>query len=113
MKSAALAKQKTVRKPRAKKATKNVSYCFTVDVAPPDQCFWVNEGPVVKDVAELRQALREMTEEQFRYHAMDRGVNDFAKWMDEVLGHCMCAAKVAKAKTRESAVRALATCSDK
>lgn len=108
-----LAKQKTVRKAPVKKAARNVSYCFCVDQAPPEQCFWVNEGPVVKDIAELRQAFRDMTDEQFRYHSMDRGVNDFAKWIDEVLGHYMCAKKVAEAKTRASAIRALSVCRDK
>ena len=67
--------------------------------ASPGQCFWVNNGPVLRDLRDLRDALRAMSNEQFGYHTA-RGVNDFAKWVAEVLKDEACAKKIAKAKTR-------------
>lgn len=113
-------KKKTTKKTAKKRAVKSrvasadaVSFCFCVDEAPEDKCFWVNYGPVVRNIDELREALRDMTDDQFRFHAFDRDINDFAKWVEEVLGHHSCAQKIARAKTRQSAARALASCSDK
>lgn len=77
--------------------------------ASSDKYFWVNNGPVCCDLAELRQALKSMTDEQFAYHTQRAG-NDFARWIDEVLRHHTCAQKLTKARTRSGAARALATC---
>ena len=74
--------------------------------APPDKCFWVNHGPVIKNLNELASALRIMSDEQFDYHSKRAG-NDFAKWTGEVLGERACAAFLARAKTRAGAMKVL------
>ncbi len=78
-------------------------------VAPVDKYFWVNNGPVVGDLAALRAALEDMTDEQYAHHTTRAG-NDFAKWISEVLGHKACADKVSRAKNRVTAIRAITTC---
>jgi hypothetical protein len=77
--------------------------------AAQDKAFWVNNGPIVSTLDGLRDALRSMSDEQFDYHTKRAG-NDFAKWVNEVLCHGACASKLGTAKTRTSAVRAIATC---
>jgi outer membrane biosynthesis protein TonB len=98
----------------AKKPTKKAeSVCAGyLLVATDDKAFWVNNGPVVSTLDGLREALATMTDEQFDYHTKRAG-NDFAKWVDEVLCHGPCAGKLDKAKTRSSAVKAIATCACK
>ena len=74
--------------------------------APSDKCFWINHGPIVKNLKELAGALRTMSDEQFDYHTKRAG-NDFAKWVSEVLGERACATMLARSKTRSSAMKAL------
>lgn len=77
----------------------------------PEESFWVNNGPVCCSIAELREAIKEMSDEQYAYHTRRDG-NDFARWLSESLGHHECAQKLSRAKTRAGAVRALASCRD-
>jgi len=74
--------------------------------AKPENCFWVNNGPVLKNLEELKEALVTMTDEQFRYHVNERK-NDFAKWVREVLAEKEIARRLARIKTRKSAFQFL------
>ena len=76
--------------------------------APPDKAFWVNFGPVIKNLRELRDALADgMSDEQFAHHVTgDR--NDFASWVDHVLGDAKCAKALRKARSRAEALRVVA-----
>jgi len=76
--------------------------------APPERCFWVNNGPIVKNVAELTAAVRAMSDEQFDYHTKRNG-NDFAQWIKDVLRNSTLASVVVRAKTRTGLLRALST----
>ena len=74
----------------------------TLVVASLEKCFWVNNGLIIKDLKELEQALQSgITDEQFKTH-IDNG-NDFARWIDEVLGDSSCAKALARMKSRKSA----------
>jgi|GEM_PF-1984630 hypothetical protein len=96
--------------PAAKKAakikTEEKKTAVLVD-AQNEQCFWVNNGPILKNLAELKQAAEEMTGEQFDYHARRDG-NDFAKWADEVLGEKALAKKLSQQKTKLGFIKVLA-----
>jgi hypothetical protein len=75
--------------------------------APPEKSFWVHDGPMLRNLRELRDALAgEISDEQFAYHVRpDR--NDFARWVDEVLGASKCAGALCQAQTRAEALRAV------
>jgi hypothetical protein len=74
--------------------------------APPDKTFWVNGGPVLADLQQLRNALAgEISDEQFVYHVTD-DKNDFAQWVEEVLGETQCAQALREAKSRTEALHA-------
>jgi hypothetical protein len=75
----------------------------TVD-APPDKHFWVNGGPVLKNIKDLRDALKTMTDGQYSYHTVPRG-NDFARWVRDVLRQELTAKKLEKVKTRREALK--------
>ena len=74
--------------------------------APPDKAFWVNRGPVLTDLRQLRDALaRDISDEQFGHHVTEDR-NDFAMWVEEVLGNAECANALRHARSRNEALRA-------
>ncbi len=73
--------------------------------APPEKCFWVNCGPVLKNLRELRDALAySVSDAQFAHH-VGAGRNDFANWVEGVLDDAACAQGLRRAKTRVRALR--------
>jgi hypothetical protein len=74
--------------------------------APADRQFSVSGGPLLKNVKELHDALKRMSDGQYHYHTVPRG-NDFSRWVKEVLGQATIAKKLEKAKSRFEAVKAL------
>ena len=50
-----------------------------------DKCFWVNNGPVVRNIYEFADALEHMTAASFNYHVTSQK-NDFSNWIEGVLG---------------------------
>ena len=90
--------------------TKDEAKKYLSDAAP-EQCFWVNNGPVVKDLRELHDAFWSMTADQFAHHIRD-GRNDFANWIADILSDNATAAKLKKAKTKEAAAEVIKTALD-
>jgi len=75
--------------------------------APPDKCFWVNHGPVLRNLRELREALAgTISDEQFAFH-VGAGKNDFATWVADVLNDVKCASSLRRARTKPAALRAV------
>lgn len=72
--------------------------------APSNKYFWVNNGGVLKNLAELHDALLVMKKEQFVYHTQN-GANHFAMWVDMVLMEPECAKELTKAKTQKIAAK--------
>jgi hypothetical protein len=67
----------------------------------------VNHGPVLKNLAELRNALaHHISDAQFKHH-VGAGRNDFADWVEAVLQDATCAAALRRAKTPQAALRAV------
>ena len=71
-----------------------------------DQYFWVNNGPIVKDLPGLLTAVQDMDNSKFDYHAKGDN-NDFCLWIDLVLGEPELAKKLRKLKTRKGFARSL------
>ncbi|MBI2142582.1 hypothetical protein HYU15_03815 [Candidatus Woesearchaeota archaeon] len=69
-----------------------------------EQCFWVNNGPVLKNLDELAAAIKTITDEQFTHHVTsDR--NDFSKWIAEVIGDMKLSRELSKVRSRTMATR--------
>lgn len=76
--------------------------------ASADALFFLHEGPAVKDLKELRDALRIASNNQFTHH-VNPEKNDFARWIEDVLRDRELAGKLRRCKTRVSTVRAIET----
>jgi len=73
--------------------------------APPEKCFCVHYGPVLKDLRELRHALdAQISPAQFAHHVGLHG-NDFANWVEHVLDEPTCARRLRAAHTVADALR--------
>ena len=76
--------------------------------ASPEQSFWTSSGLVLSDLKSLEEALRHaLSDEEYAYHA-NHERNDFAKWVEEVLGDVKCAQALRQAKKRTAAARVVA-----
>lgn len=114
------AAKKTVKKPRVSrrsestrsrsitKKAKNQS-AVTLPVATAAKAFWVCNGEVLHTAADLASVLQSMDDNTFAYH-VSKEKNDFATWVEEVLGEEECAATLRRAQTKRSCRAAVLKC---
>lgn len=96
-KVASKSKSATKKKAVAKKKRKQLVH------AGEDVSFWVYEGPVLRNLLELYDALEAISDEQFYHHVRSEADNDFANWVEEVLCDGDCAGSLKTAHDREGA----------
>lgn len=72
----------------------------------PHKSFWVNNGPILKNIGELPAVLRRMSDKTFLHH-VNKEKNDFAKWIREVFGDKNLADAITKAKNKDNMIRAI------
>ena len=71
----------------------------------PEQCvFWCNDGHVLRDINELKDALAAMSDQTFCYHSNDEK-QDFSNWIRDVVGDAKLAESLETAPDRENAAR--------
>jgi len=76
----------------------------------PYNCFWVNNGPILSDLSELYDALKnEVTPEQFSHHVTEEG-NDFADWVENTLKDKECASQMRKVKKQSTTAEKVKNC---
>ena len=99
----------TTKKAAAKKGTtktRTTAAKNTMIVANPEQAFWVSDGSVLHSLADLAAALPVMSDAIYTQH-VNRDKNDFAAWIELVLGEPELAATVRRARTRKTATSAI------
>ena len=83
------------------KKAKRVLVC-----ANGEQCFWTKDGKIIANLVELSDTLEHMADEVFEHH-VNKSKNDFADWIQYVLGDVELAKKIKafkKPKTARGAV---------
>ena len=83
--------------------TKDEAKKYLSDAAP-EQCFWVNNGPIIKNLSELSDTLPQMNDEAFQHH-VNNEKNDFSSWVRDVIGDQKLANELLSSKSKESAVK--------
>ena len=84
-------------------ATKNEAEKYLRDVAP-ERCFWVNNGPIVKNLDDLANVLPVISDEIFNHH-VNRKKNDFSNWINDVIGDKKLANDLLSSRSKESALK--------
>lgn len=77
------------------------------DAAEEWQAFWCNHGVIARNLSELSSSLASMTQEQFAHH-VNAEKNDFASWVEQVLGDASLAKKMRLLTTLEASQRMVA-----
>lgn len=75
-------------------------------VLSPKKYFWLANGTVIRNIYELSDALRVMSDELFSKH-VNENKNDIAKWVNDVLKNEHLSQKLNKAKTRKEMIEIL------
>jgi len=70
------------------------------------ECFWVNNGPIVRSLEELATAIRDMKKEIFLHH-VNKDKNDFKEWIDEVIGDIKLSHEMQKSRSRRNIMQVL------
>ena len=83
--------------------TKDEAKKYLCDAAP-EQCFWVNNGPILKNMEELANTLPDMAEDTFRHH-VNNEKNDFSSWVRDIIGDAKLANDLLSSKNRDSALK--------
>jgi len=98
--------RKQIKKTARKKADMRQRKSPVLVCAYGTECFWVKDGPILKDLIELRDALNEMDHETFKHH-VNEDRNDFADWVHLVLSDRSCANELRKVAKPSTARRVL------
>ena len=93
--------KKTTKKAASKKVAKKTNGRKLV-LAKGSGCFWVNNGPILRDLVELEKAFSEMTDKMFAHHVSGKR-NDFADWVEVVLKDKETALALRKSKKPKTA----------
>ena len=89
------------KKTSTKKATKK-KIVHALVCAEGEECFWTTNGDVLENLAELRLAFGSMADEVFLHHVTSEK-NDFADWVESVLGDAECANALRRASKPRAA----------
>ena len=68
--------------------------------ASPEQCFWVNNGPIIRNLSEMADALGSIKDEIFSYR-VNKEKNDFGNWVRDVLKDEELADDIARTRSKE------------
>lgn len=88
-----------MKKEQAKKILANVL---------PEKAFWVSNGPVLKNISELTEGLKNMSPQTFLHH-VNQQKNDFANWIKDAIGDSILAEQISKMKTKAAIQKAVTT----
>ena len=80
--------------------TKDEAKNYLCDAAS-EKCFWVNNGPILKNLDEFANSLPQMNDECFQHH-VNKDKNDFSNWINEVVGDKKLANDILSSKTKNS-----------
>jgi hypothetical protein len=85
--------------------TKELAKKFLSNV-PEHHNFWVNNGPVLRNLNELAKALKDMDADTFVYHA-NKERNDFSSWINEIVGDEKLAKEIFKSRNKKFMLKKL------
>ncbi|MFA6096652.1 MAG: hypothetical protein WC788_03435 [Candidatus Paceibacterota bacterium] len=71
-----------------------------------DLCFWINNGPALRNMKDLSDALKNISEESYAYH-VNSEKNDFANWALNALQDETLSLKLSKSKNVKAAIKAV------
>jgi hypothetical protein len=83
------------------KMTSQAAEAMLADVSA-EKRFWCHDGRYLKNLDELKEALEQMTDEVYLYHANEEKT-DFSNWVKDVIGDEKLSRDLLKCPTRAKA----------
>ena len=74
--------------------------------AQDNQCFWVCNGSILRNIKDLKDSLSKMDKETFLNH-VNKEKNDFATWVKEILEDETLSKKISKNKTVKTMIKTI------
>ncbi len=71
---------------------------------PPEKCFWVNNGPILRNLGDLANTLQEMSDATFQHH-VNKEKNDFVNWVGEAIGDKKLSNDLLSSQNKKSALK--------
>ena len=71
---------------------------------PLDKVFWVCDGRILKNLSELAEAMKTMSDDTFAYHCNPEK-NDFTNWIRDIVGDAGLAGELSGVRKREVAFK--------
>jgi len=84
----------------------DVARIYLRDVEPMWKAFWFHMHLVARNLEEFAAGMGEISDDIFAYHSSGQK-NDFAGWIQEVIGDSMLARQLEAVGTKEEAAAAL------
>lgn len=88
------------------RVTEELARIYLRDVEPMWKAFWFHMHLVAKNLAEFAEGMGQISDEVFAYHASGQK-NDFAGWVQEVIGDSVLARRLEAVSTKEDTARVL------
>lgn len=79
---------------------------ITKSVPSPEYCFYLHNGQRLKNIAELMESLKEMSQDLFLYH-VNKQNNDFANWVRDVFGERELARRISLTRYPNSMLKSI------
>ena len=95
-------KPRTTRKARTTGVSQEQAQKYLAKV-PEQNVFWCNNGAILKDMIDLKDALAIMSDETFAYHS-NAFKKDFSNWIRDIVGDDKLARDLESADTRQEAL---------
>lgn len=71
---------------------------------PEENVFWCNDGRLLRDIKDLKEALATMSDQTFAYHS-NNIKKDFSNWVRDIVGDYNLARDLEMVSNREEAAR--------
>lgn len=78
----------------------------------PQFSFWVKDGPLLRNIYELRDELKNIRDDTYTYHA-NKEKNDFSNWVRDIIGEEKLAKSLEKARDKLDAAKKVGAWIDK
>ena len=70
----------------------------------PENCFWINNGPIIMNIYELVTALQNIDAKTFYYH-VNKDKNDFSEWIKGTLNDNKLAEDLLKTRNQKKTIK--------
>jgi hypothetical protein len=88
------------------RVTEELARIYLRNVEPMWKAFWFHMHLVAKNLEEFSEGMGQISDEVFAYHASGQK-NDFAGWVQEVIGDSVLARRLEAVATKEETARVL------